>query len=259
MELFDCYSLVNLLKHRLLIVSCRTAFYNIAAMFLAPNHPLLSKKIHPVAKNEFQTAKLQHEIEQMIEVAVGQQKDRLKPVMVGLAAPQIGINKRIILADIAADGRGNVGNLQVFINPEISWQSKEEKEWYEGCYSTGNICGIVSRAKRIKLKAYTCHSGKQRLLQNPDPGRARMTSSKWFLTQESFSVYTARIIQHEIDHLDGIRFPDRISDETKLHLVEKHEFPVYRDKQAWRTWKKRASKNQWKQLKKSEDIFQSNQ
>lgn len=47
----------------------------------------------------------------MLKVAYGQQEDPQKPVMVGLAAPQIGISKRIILVDVLADGKGKVGDL----------------------------------------------------------------------------------------------------------------------------------------------------
>ena len=49
---------------------------------------------------------------------------------------QSGDRVGIVLVDTGADGKGNVSNLQVFINPEITWNSKDETEWYEGCYST---------------------------------------------------------------------------------------------------------------------------
>lgn len=140
--------------------------------------------------------------------------------MVGLAAPQIGISKRIILVDVKADGKGKVGDLRVYINPEIIWKSKREGEWYEGCFSIKNICGIVSRPTSIKIQAF--------VLQ---PGRLQAK-----FIQEKHKGYVARIFQHEIDHLNGVLFIDHIKEPDKLHRVEDHEFPLYRNKQAWRNW-----------------------
>lgn len=157
-------------------------------------------------------------IETMLKIAYGEQKDKDKPVMVGLAAPQIGISKRIILVDVATDGKGKVGDLKVYINPEIIWQSKKEVEWYEGCYSTGKICGIVSRSNSIIIKASN-------------------------IVEEKYTGYVARIFQHEIDHLDGKIFIDCIKNPNNLHWVEPEEFPTYRNKQAWKTWPKKASLN----------------
>lgn len=185
----------------------------------------------------------------------------MQPNMVGLAAPQIGIPKRIILVDVAADGkglpatprkprlpqagtggqvglrggRGLVGDLRVYINPKITWLSKTKGEWYEGCYSTGlpakprklglrggrgRICGIVSRSVSIKIKAFTLQ------------GEA---------LEAKYIGYAARIFQHEIDHLNGKVFVDHIVNPDHLHWVEKKEFPIYRDKEAWRNWPKKAS------------------
>lgn len=196
--------------------------------FLTPSNPLLSQKIPPVLQQEFGSNELEQAIETMLHVAYGEQKDNNRPVLVGLAAPQIEIAKRIILVDTKANGKGGVGKLEIFINPEITWQSATTNEWYEGCYSTGNICGIVSRAIKIKLKAFN-RTGKK--------------------LQRIYNGYIARIFQHEIDHLDGIRFPDRITDESNLHIVGKSEFPLYRDKEHWRNWKKKANLKEWLLLK----------
>ena len=55
--------------------------------------------------------------------------------------------------------------------------------------------------------------------------------------------YVARIFQHEIDHLHGKRFPDRIEDFANLHLVTEEEFPIY--KQEFKNWPNKVSKEQW--------------
>ncbi len=152
-------------------------------------------------------------IEKMFRMALGKQKNPKKQVLVGLAAPQIGIPKRIILVDTKADGKGKVGNLQVFINPQITWVSKKRKEWYEGCYSVPGLCGIVSRPNSIKVRTNNL--------------------------EKKYTGYVARIFQHEIDHLNGKLFVDLITNPNNLHKVKKSEFPLYRDKEAWRNWPKK--------------------
>ncbi|MCR4305596.1 MAG: peptide deformylase, partial [Candidatus Daviesbacteria bacterium] len=58
---------------------------------------------------------------------------------------------------------------------------------------------------------------------------------------KKYSGYVARIFQHEIDHLDGKLFLDHIKNPDHLHWVEKKEFPLYRDREAWRNWPKKYS------------------
>lgn len=190
-------------------------YYNLS-MFLKPNDPLLKKVAEEIPHNQLDSKETKAIIETMLKVAQGQQKGKKKPIMVGLAAPQIGIFKRIILVDVAADGKGKVGDLRVYINPEIIWESKRKGEWYEGCYSTGNICGIVSRPISIIIKASN-------------------------IIQEKHTGYAARIFQHEIDHLNGKLFISHITNPDHLHLVERKEFVLYRNKQAWKNWPKKAS------------------
>lgn len=118
---------------------------------VAPNNPVLNKIAQAIKEEDITSEETKNTIEKLLNIAYGEQKDRSKPVLVGLAAPQAGISKRIILVDIGADGHGGVSNLQVFINPEIVWHSDETQEWYEGCYSTDRVCGIVERPVSIKL------------------------------------------------------------------------------------------------------------
>lgn len=195
-------------------------------MFLKPNDPSLTKISKEIPDSQISSKETQEIVKLMLKIAYGQQKEKDKPVMVGLAAPQIGILKRIILVDVKANGKGKIGDLRVYINPEITWSSQEKGEWYEGCYSTGRVCGIVTRPISIKIKALK--------LTVPHP--------VWNIkkVEEEFSGYVARIFQHEIDHLNGKRFPDLITDPDKLHWVKKSEFPLYRNRGAWRNWPKKA-------------------
>lgn len=99
---------------------------------------------------------------------------------VGLAAPQIGISRRIITVDIG-------DNLYELINPEIIYQEGEQTG-REGCLSVPNVVGIVKRAQRIKVKGLD-RTGQEQLIEASD--------------------FLARAFQHEIDHLDGILFIDK--------------------------------------------------
>jgi peptide deformylase len=197
-------------------------------MFVAPNDLVLIRKAKKISVDRIGASDTQDIIGKMLDIAYPEQGDRSKPVMVGLAAPQIGISKRIILVDVGADGHGGVSDLRVYINPEIIWISDNNEEWYEGCYSTDRVCGVVSRPVSIKVKAYT-KDGK--------------------IVEEKHSGYVARIFQHEIDHLDGIEFVSHIKDDEKLHWVEENEFPQYRDKEAWRTWSRKCSREKWEKIK----------
>lgn len=196
--------------------------------FVMPSDPILLKHAEAVSVSAITSEETNHIIEEMLGVAYGEQTERTKPLLVGLAAPQIGISKRIILVDVKANGKGEVGDLRVYINPEIVDSSHEEVEWYEGCFSTDRVCGIVSRPKRIKIRACD-QTGKK--------------------VEETYEGYTARIFQHEIDHLNGQEFTTHITDDNNLHWVEEDEFVEYRNNEAWRNWPKKCSREKWEKIK----------
>lgn len=199
--------------------------------FVPPNNPVLAKAAKTIPQDQINSPQTKKIIQTMLNLSYGQRKNKKKPLMVGLAAPQIGKSIRIILVDVKADGKGRVGELKVYTNPEIIWQSKKMAEWYEGCYSTSKVCGIVKRPVAIKIKAFN------------------ITPPRCDIVEEKYSGYVARIFQHEIDHLEGIRFPDLIKDPDKLHWVLKKEFPLYRNKQAWKNWPKKCLFKEWKKIK----------
>ncbi|HHV34676.1 MAG TPA: peptide deformylase [Syntrophomonadaceae bacterium] len=99
---------------------------------------------------------------------------------VGLAAPQVGVSKRIVVVDV---GKG----VWELINPEIVFQEGEEMG-VEGCLSIPGVAGEVNRAARVRVRALD-RQGRQQVI-----------------TAEGLG---ARALQHEIDHLDGILFIDR--------------------------------------------------
>ena len=112
---------------------------------------------------------------------------------VGLAAPQVGVSKRIIIIDGEEDG------LIVLINPMIV-KSEGEVVEEEGCLSVPGIYSKVKRSSKVTVKA---------LNENGDSIE---------ITKESL---TARALQHEIDHLDGILFIDRIGRMERQMLLNK--------------------------------------
>jgi len=196
--------------------------------FVNPSDPVLVTVAPEIPIDQIDSEEVHTDIERMLNVAYGEQTDRAKPVLVGLAAPQIGLSKRIILVDVAADGHGKVGDLRVFINPQVVWRSDEEAEWYEGCFSTDRVCGVVSRPKQIRVRAHT---------------------PQGHFIEEEYSGYTARIFQHEIDHLDGMEFVTHVTDDEKLHWVEEYEFPAYRDQEGWRHWPNKCPRERWNKIK----------
>ncbi len=194
--------------------------------FVDCQNPILNGCSRALTIDEIVDSDMQKLFDRMICFAKGEQSDQQKHVLVGLAAPQIGIDLRIILVDVKADGKGNVAGLRLYINPEIIELSQETEDWYEGCFSTGNVKGIVRRPSQVKIKALT------------------RDGSEIF---ETHTGYVARIFQHEIDHLNGIRFPDRVPCHESLHIVKTEEMPLYRNQGGWKDWKETIPQPEWKE------------
>ncbi len=103
---------------------------------------------------------------------------------VGLAAPQVGILRRVVIIDV---GEGVIE----MINPEILWSSEQTVDDAEGCLSSPGEYGMVLRPKRVRA-AYFDRSGKRCEIEGED--------------------LLARAICHEADHLDGVLFKDLVSE-----------------------------------------------
>ncbi len=197
-------------------------------MFLAPSHPLLNSPAQPISVEEITSEPIQSIIETMLTIAQGERHDPKKRSMVGLAAPQIGINRCIILVDVGiGTDRKSFGHIKVYINPIILWMSEEQELDREGCFSVDrNVAGAVPRAKHIKLQAYDREAN---------------------LVTEEHSDYTARIFQHEIDHLHGIRFPERVGEHGSLFYYEADQIEDFRLN--WRTWPNKCPWDTWLKMK----------
>lgn len=196
--------------------------------FVIPSDPSLNERSSEVSSEEIQTQHLQEMIDQMFSIARGERSDVDKKVMVGLAAPQVGIQKRIILVDTGVDiDRKDLGNLEVFVNPVLIDKSSKIVHGREACYSVDAcLCGIVPRYESVVVQALDRHGVQS--------------------THEFYGM-TARIFQHEIDHLDGIRFPDRAGPDGVLHWVKADEYPEYRKN--WHQWNARCPWAVWIAMK----------
>lgn len=194
---------------------------------ISPQAKILNQVAQAVNPRKIVTPKVQHVVTRLLEVAGTQQvtvkSDKRRRMLVGLAAPQIGESVRVIIADTAiTPERKKPGKLECFINPEIIWRSRETEEAREGCFSTGPVWGLVRRPVAVKIKAFTPEGNK---------------------IEQIFEGFTARIVQHEIDHLDGIRFPDRIKSDKKRHWVHAEELSSY--PRLINRWHRHCTLNRW--------------
>ena len=144
---------------------------------------ILRKKSREVAIDEITGEKVQTLIDDMIETMRGYNG-------VGLSAVQVGILKRVVVIEIEEDGK-----VYVFINPVIT-KTKGEKECDEGCLSFPNQFGKVIRPTEVVVEFYN-REGKKDKLKAKD--------------------LLAQAICHELDHLDGITFVDKMIPGTLEH------------------------------------------
>ena len=117
-----------------------------------------------------------------------EQTMRVGPGGVGIAAPQVARFERIVIVDVSSKPKINHHGRLVLINPEIlAWEGMAKGR--EGCMSVPDYTGNVIRAEKIQLQAWD------------EYGKARVYEMQGF---------EARAVQHEIDHLDGVLFLDRL-------------------------------------------------
>jgi len=140
-------------------------------------HPILREKAAPVTDFNAELAQLVADMADTMYVAPG----------VGLAANQIGVTRQILVYDPEPDPEKRA--YQVLINPKIV-SAEGEELGEEGCLSVREYCAEVRRAWKIVVEAQDL-SGKPLVIEAED--------------------FPARVLQHEIDHLNGILFIDRIS------------------------------------------------
>ncbi len=169
-------------------------------------HPVLRAKARALDKRDFKSVSVQKLIDDMIETM-------LEYHGVGLAAPQVHEGLRIFVAAVdpqedAVEADTDPEPLAI-INPEISIVGKEVVEEWEGCLSIPEVRGRVPRAREIRVRAYD-RKGDRIQLHAHD--------------------FSARVLQHETDHLDGVLFFDRMrSFETLTFLDEYSRYWTNKD------------------------------
>lgn len=160
-------------------------------------HPLLRKKIQPVKK-------LDKKLLQFIKNLAGTLEKQSEPEGLGIAANQVGVDERIFLVKIKEKAK-------VFINPEIIEFSEEKVVMTEGCLSVPLLYSQIERPSKVKIKYQTVPSNE--------------TMEQWNNEIiEDYDGLTARVIQHEQDHLNGIVFLDHaLQQKAKIFRIEKNK------------------------------------
>ena len=120
---------------------------------------------------------------------------------VGIAAPQVGISRRVVAVQ-RFDKEGEP--FEFYVNPVIVSFSESTVLGKEGCLSVPDVVGTVRRSKQIELSYDDLDS------YTSTDGDIRITDEKVKRRTETVKGYTAIIFQHEIDHLDGILFIDKM-------------------------------------------------
>lgn len=133
-----------------------------------------------------------HEIiADMVRLSLDWEKQHPYELSAAMAAPQIGVNKRIIIVRDDFDDKEN-NSFTALINPEVIKTEGKIIREHEGCLSVPEIYGMVGRPKKVKVKALL-EDGREIRIKAQD--------------------YLARTLMHEIDHLNGILFIDHIQDD----------------------------------------------
>jgi peptide deformylase len=151
--------------------------------------PVLRQKAQKVRRVDKSIEKLMDDMVETMRAANG----------LGLAANQVGVAQRVIAVEIPKDEEDpQSGKLYTLINPEIIAQSEELLATEEGCLSIPYYYGEVTRPEAVVVKA---------------------RDRKWREVKIKAQGMLARALQHEIDHLSGILFVDRMDDMSKLRYV----------------------------------------
>jgi peptide deformylase len=119
---------------------------------------------------------------------------------VGLAAIQVGEPIRLLVADVAK--KEEEPNPQVLINPEVTWRSDERSTYEEGCLSIPEYYAEVERPASVRARYLDRQGKRQEILAEG---------------------LLATVLQHEIDHLDGVLFIDRISKLKRDRVIKKFQ------------------------------------
>ncbi len=151
---------------------------------LKMGEPLLREVAAPVRRFDAALAELVADMDDTMRALHG----------AGIAAPQIGVGARVVIFELQENPRyPHIAPVPytVLVNPVLSVLGEEQDEGWEGCLSVPGMRGLVPRFRRLRYRGFD--------VQGAPIDR----------TVEGFH---ARVVQHEVDHLDGILFPQRVAD-----------------------------------------------
>ena len=164
----------------------RFFWYTLHMHILTLGNELLRQKAQPVKSIGPEYLKIAEDLIEALHEQDG----------IGLAGPQVGLMERIFVIHVAGD------TPRVFINPSIIETSRETDKYEEGCLSIPGVYTDVVRPLKIKMQAWN------------EKGRP--------FTLEADGI-VARALQHEYDHLEGVLFIDRISEQKRSRILAKLE------------------------------------
>ena len=156
---------------------------------LRMGHPLLRQVATPI--EQFGTRELRDLVRDMDDTM--RSRDGA-----GIAAPQVGVSVRVVIFEVAANPRyprAEAVPYTVLINPELEPLGTEQEDGWEGCLSVPGLRGLVPRYSHLRYRGFDLD------------GRP---------LDRTVSGFHARVVQHEVDHLDGILYPMRITDLRNL-------------------------------------------
>jgi len=151
---------------------------------LKMGEPLLREVARPVTRFDAQLAELIADMDETMRALHG----------AGIAAPQIGVSLRAVIFELKDNPRyPHIAPVPytVLINPLVMPLDAEQDEGWEGCLSVPGMRGLVPRHRRVRYQGFDLHG-------TP--------------IDRSVEGFHARVVQHEVDHLDGILFPQRVRD-----------------------------------------------
>jgi peptide deformylase len=160
---------------------------------LRMGHPVLRERAKPV--EQFATPELRELLQDMVDTMKAQNG-------AGLAAPQIGVSQRMVIFGVEKNPRypdAEEVPFTVLVNPKIVHLTREIEEGWEGCLSVPGLRGLVPRYTRLQYSGFDVEG-------NP--------------IERVAEGFHARVVQHECDHLDGILYPQRMTDMSKFGFIE---------------------------------------
>jgi peptide deformylase len=166
-------------------------------------HPVLRERAKPVEK--FATPELRELLQDMQDTMAAKSG-------AGLAAPQIGVGQRVVIFGVEKNARypdAEPVPFTVLVNPKIVILTRDVEEEWEGCLSVPGMRGMVPRYTRLRYSGFDVEG-------NP--------------IERVADGFHARVVQHECDHLDGILYPQRMTDMSRFGFNEElfpgEEIPI---------------------------------